>query len=216
MSDKIVWPKKGDNPFKNVSLTMKSPTWCSLGWLKNYRISDSQFAKTFKECANKTISDLEKGNEFRHPDFYFMPVAYLYRHSLELKLKHLIKLGINLELFNKNELTGKFKGILKDHKLFPLWKKARIVIERFWDDGPPEDLNAVESVINEFHKIDKSGQNLRYSEDTKGNKTVENFPSSVELTHMRDVFEATFSLLDACEMGFDNALDCLNEARSYY
>jgi hypothetical protein len=78
------------------------------------------------------------------------------------------------------------------------------------------DLNAAGRIIQEFHNIDKSGQNLRYSKNRNGNYTLKDMPESVELTHLKDVFEAVFNFLDECEMGLSEAVDMRNEILSEF
>ncbi len=208
MNEEIRWPKKGDNPFLVKCADPNSPTWASLHWLVSLNINDSFFANAFKEAADKIIKELSRGEEPWNHDTIFMPIAYLYRHSLELKMKHLIEMGINLDLLEKDE---KVSSALKSHKLYQLWNYVRQVVERNWPEGPKEDLNAAERIIQEFHNIDKTGQSLRYSEDSSGKKSLDGFPKFVQLTDLNDVVDAVFNLLEGCEAGFDHALEIRND-----
>ena len=207
------WPKKGDNPFLVKAADPNSPTWTSLHWLASWQVDDSFFASAFKDAGDKIVKELDRGEDFQHPDMFFLPVAYLYRHSLELKMKEVIKLGIRLELIEQDE---KLSSALKDHKLHHLWNYVRKTIEGHWPDSPKEDLNAAGRIVQEFHNIDKSGQGLRYSKNLSGESTLEALPQSVQLTHLQDVFEAIFNFLDGCETGLDDAIDMRNELLNYY
>ena len=123
-------------------------------------------------------------------------------------MKHLIRLGIKLELIEKDK---KLSSALKNHNLCKLWNCVRKILEKCWPDGPKEDINTVERIIQEFHKIDKSGQNLRYSENLSGKNTLKSLPESVQLTHMHDIFAAVFNFLNGCEAALEDELELIQE-----
>jgi len=213
MNYEIRWPKKGDNPFLIKGADPNSSTWASIHWLTLLKADDSLFATAFKVAGDKIIKELSRGDDHQPADMFFMPIAFLYRHSLELKMKVIIKLGNRLELIENN---GKLSSALEKHKLHQLWNYARKVIESYWQDSPKNEVAAAGKIIQEFHNIDKFGQSLRYSEDLSGNCTLEDLPESVQLTHLKDVFDAIFNFLDGCEMGLDDANDMRNEILSEY
>lgn len=213
MDEKSRWPKKGDNPFLVGSADPSSPTWASLQWLASMKVDDAYIATAFKEAGDKIIKELSRGEDIKHCDMFFMPIAYLYRHSMELQMKEIIRLGIRLGLIEKDE---KLTDVLKDHNLHYLWNVVRKVVAAYWPNGPQDDLNAAERIVQEFHQIDKCGQNFRYSKDLKGHSSLERFPESVQLKHLQDVFGAIFNFLDGCETGLDHAMDMRNEMLSNY
>jgi hypothetical protein len=197
------WPRRGDDPFRELKGMIGSPTWCSLDWLKGFRIDDSWYAEAFKNAGDKIIAELKGRRDRMHRDLYFIPVAYLYRHCLELKLKHLIHLCIDVGLVRD---TKKAKEVLGDHGLHPLWNIAKAGLRKRWPNGPSDVLSGAEHVIQQFHSIDESGQNLRYSLDTSRKRTIDRLPSSVDLAHMRKVVDATYRLLNGCQMEFENEI----------
>jgi len=213
MDDEFRWPKKGDNPFLVKAVDPDSPTWASLHWLASLRVDDSFFARAFKEAGDKIVGELTRANTFQHADMFFMPIAYLYRHSLELKMKEIVRRGIGLELIPKDEKTSE---ALEDHNLHQLWNFIKKVVEAHWPDGSKNDIDATGRIVQEFHNIDKSGQSLRYSKDLSGRSTLDKLPKSVQLTHVRDVFEAVFNFFDGCEAGLDHAIEMRNEMLDYY
>lgn len=213
MDEEYRWPMKGDNPFLVKAIDPNSPTWASIHWLSSLNFDDSFFGSAFKEAGDKIIKELSRGEDWQPPDQFFLPIAYLYRHGLELKLKNLIRMGMELNYIESgdNVLTT-----LKFHNLHQLWNYVRIIIEKSWPEGQKKDINAAGRIIQEFHKIDKSGQNLRYSEDKSGNKTLEKLPKFVQLTHLQDVINAVFNFLDGCEAGLDHELETRNDMKDYY
>lgn len=197
MIDEIRYPKKGDKPFKQTKEPL-SPTWCSLEWLRMMNIDDSLYASAFKKAADLIIDGLQnKEDDPTHPDMLFMPITYLYRHCLELKMKHIISVGQRLDRFDTSE-QDKVIEIMGTHNLHRIWSLARKVITETWSGEPQDELDAVESVIQEFNAVDKSGQNLRYSKNKNGEKTSEDFPSSVQLAHMKTIVDSVYRLLDGC------------------
>lgn len=212
MDEEYRWPKKGDNPFLVEAVDPNSPTWASIHCL-SLNFNDSFLGSAFKEAGDKIIKELSRGEDWLPPDQFFLPIAYLYRHGVELKLKKLIRIGMELDLIESNDNVLK---ALKHHNLHKLWNYVRIIIEKYWSEGPKENINAVERIIQELHKIDKSGQNLRYSVDKSGNKTLEKLPKDVQLTHLRDVMDAVFNFLDGCETGLGHELEIRKEMRDYY
>lgn len=188
-----------------------SPAWASIRWLLSLDANDSIFSMAFKEAGDKIVREIHRDDDGMPADIYFMPVAYLYRHSLELKLKQIIRLGCDLELL---ECDKKLSLLLGKHELHPLWNYARKTIEIHWPDDEKDVLDTAGRIIQEFHIIDNSGQELRYAKNRAGENTLRNMPESVDLTHLQDVFEAVLNFLDGCEMGLNEAVDIRNETLS--
>ncbi len=213
MEDKFPWPQKGDNPFLVEAADQNSPAWVSLRWLSSLDVDDSYLATAFKESADKVVENIGHGDTVGHPDIFFMPIAYLYRHSFELKIKNIIIIGIEIQLIENSE---KLRSIKQKHKLYPLWNYAKRVIEAHWPDSPKEDLSAAERIIHEFHKIDQSGQKLRYTKKLSGQSTMTSLPASAELKQLKVVSDALFNFFEGCEAGLDHAIEMRNEELSYY
>lgn len=204
----IPWPKKGDNPFNAELISPESSIYGSLTWLNMPWFDESTLSESFKIVADSVISSMEQENRSSpHVDMLFMPIAYLYRHSLELKLKQMIRLGLDLKL---EEMTPKTEEYLESHKLYPLWNIVKHFAEIIYPDGDVKVLEAAEAIIQKFHNLDKSGQQLRYLKDKQGNKITQSLPESVDLIHIKEIFDGLNNLLDGIESGFLNALDYQN------
>ncbi len=199
----LPWPGDKDKAFKEG--LPWDPTVASLDdWIK-YHGCDSLLPDAYKEAADIIISYIEDGKINGHPDIYFFPIAYLYRHSIELFLKQLIQHGVQLQILQEEE---ELTEIMSDHKLYPSWNKVRIVLEEVWPDGDKNDLKNVERLIQEFHNLDKSGQSFRYSKDKAGKPTTEQLPASVDLKALRDTCNALCSFFDSCGGGLSEAENC--------
>ncbi len=132
-----------------------------------------------------------------NPDDLFFPVAFLYRHHLELMLKDVIRLGVQV-----GALTG-CEESLGEHNLHKLWNKAKQLLQVMWPDSSGEDLTAAEQLILEFHRLDPSGQAFRYVRNTKGVPHLQGAPDRVDLTNMKATMQAVSSFLDALYAGLE-------------
>jgi hypothetical protein len=204
----IRWPKMGDNPFMIKDGDRMSPAWVSLEWLASMGPGDTIYAEAFKTSADKLVSLLCQENNKIPSDMYFMPITYLYRHSLELKLKEIINLGLRLQLI---EQDVEISDDLKRHEFIKLWKHARIIIEKYWPNSPKQDVSSATGIVQSFHNIDKSGQSLRYSQNISGKSNMKGMPRKAELTQIRDVFDAIYNFLGGCQSGLIDATDCIYE-----
>jgi len=200
----IPWPGDKDKIFtEGVNNSLQA----YLEYAK-YFTTDALLAEAFKKSADAILSQIETGRISEHPDVYFFPVNYLYRHAIELYLKHLIQYGIQLNILEED---GKLAGMMGNHELYPLWNKTRIVLEEVWPEGNKNDLKNVERLIQEFHEVDKSGQNFRYTKDKNGNSTTEKLPERVDLKALRETCDGLFRFFDGCDAGLCAAIDAQNE-----
>lgn len=196
MSEAIIpWPRKGDKAFASGDY---SPNQVNLkGLAVPYR--DSIIALGFKEAADLVVQALQAGETRIQPDPFFFPVAYLYRHSLELNLKCFLSEGIRLGIILQDD---KAKKAMSDHNLHNLWNQTRELIETMWPDEGPEQLNATEHVILEFDNIDKSSQEFRYARNKNGQPHLTNAPDLIDLVYLGKIMDGIFRFLDACSCGF--------------
>jgi len=202
------WPRKGDNPFPANVFTPRSRTWVNLEWLKR-SFDDSSFAQAFKEAGDIIIKQLSKKGNRPYPDMLFMPIAYLYRHSLELQLKQIIKLGTDLGVVEDNK---KLRDTLSCHNLHKLWNCVKKAVDELdSESSSTEDFSSAEQIIQHFHFIDKSGQSLRYPKNLSEDKPANDRPKFVELKHLQEVYEGLFNLLTGIECDLKYKLDILAE-----
>lgn len=117
-------------------------------------------------------------------DVVVYPLAYLYSHSLELRLKDL--------LYNTSKLLGCPELMCKNHNLLCLWKKVRRNLSEIWGEGRvswgslKEENDAIHKRLEELVQI-KEG--FRYPD-------VENRPSEFNLRHLKNVMGAIHIALD--------------------
>jgi len=190
-----------------------SPTWCSIEWIDNYNYDVGRLANEYKRAADKVIYALRKGNDPFHPDGLFVPVAYLYRHCLELKLKDFLSLMVQCRFVANNDNVH---NALETHNLAKLWDLVKRGLRKQWPRGDTKVLANTEAMILDFHKVDKSGQNLRYCQDKNGNRTIARYPRYIDLAGLQKAFDGIYNLLNGCTTQFSNLLDCQREMEQEY
>ncbi len=191
----IPWPGDKDRAFEKVTPWEPPPHWMDIF------SRDKYLPNAYKEAADMIIDHIEKGEVQGNTSIFISPISYLYRHSFELSLKKLIHQGIALKILEQND---NLKEILGDHKLYPLWNKARIVLEDVWPDDDKKDLTNVERVIQQFHTVDESGQVFRYAADKNGNP-IDKQSITVNFSTMKKCCDNLFSFFEACDAGLSEA-----------
>lgn len=110
----------------------------------------------YRDAARCLVKDLSS----LVPEWAFYPIAFLYRHCVELQLKSLILNGHKLL---QEEVTSPF-----GHDLKRLWTQARAVIVRAGFDAGSDSLMRTDRTIQDLTEADPSGQSFRYPLDPKG------------------------------------------------
>lgn len=170
-------------------LVPDSRTWI---YLDGVRFDDYDYAAAYREAGDRLVQQLGRGKRIHFSPDLFVPVLYLYRHSLELELKNLVRFGSGLL-----DDDAKLQRALNRHDLDELWKFVKKICEELWPGSASgEEINCVEGLLLKLHSIDASGQNLRYSTDKRGNRSQKKFPQFVELKRIPAIIAQIFSLLD--------------------
>jgi hypothetical protein len=173
-----------------------------------------QHAEAFRTAVELAIDAHQSAKRGPNRDTLIFPVLYLYRHCLELRLKDLVFLGIRTDLFSQYEvkrMLDKDNGILGKHALCPLWTQAkRVILHNYPNDT---EAQAAEAMINEFDRIDRDGQTLRYDKN-KGTlklRKYETLPSHIGITTLRTNMERLLDYLGFC---YDGILDWWDAGQS--
>jgi hypothetical protein len=102
---------------------------------------------------------------YSEQDKLVYPIVYLYRHHVELALKGITVVAS--ALLDK-ELTDHELNALGRHQLNELWKNLKPMLNPVCklvqdDSFPIEDIEGIESYINQLHEHDPDGQRFRYA-----------------------------------------------------
>lgn len=170
----------------------------------------------FKLAADM-ILDAHVAAKGSHNDKLLFPVLYLYRHCVELMLKHLVLLGIRSRFFDDavaDQILDEDEGIIGQHRLYPLWNKARDFLAHHYRSDA--QIKVAESMINELHQIDKDGQTLRYDR-VKGTlqlrrpkyrhfgdaqpQPVYEIPETIHIANLRHSMDCLYAYLEGSYAG---------------
>jgi hypothetical protein len=174
--------KNSRRPFHDLELKSKnihSKTYCDLTWINDCNFDEFRFSKEYRRSADLILNSLRTDVDVFHRDGLFMPVAYLYRHSMELALKRSVILGIKLGVINQSKDTDRCLG---GHNLDSLWKIVFMIVNEFEHLKTNIANSQIKKVGFEYNKLDPSGQCLRYSKDKSGAmRTIDNYPRRIDL-----------------------------------
>lgn len=142
------------------------------------------------------------------PELLVWPVAWLWRHYLELALKETIATGKLLE----EESAG--WQWPHGHVLARLWRDARRYVEPHGDPDAPE-LTNVASIIAEFDALDRDATGFRYTENLDGARSLPNAPEHINVGLMDETMQRIAGFLDAVRSVQRQALfDLRDQARA--
>lgn len=134
------------------------------------------------------------------PDYIIFPLAFLWRHYVELALKEIIVLG--------RELRGEGGAdVGTHHRLRDLWQAAKpYIVEHGSPDAP--ELAHVEANIDELERIDPYATGFRYLLDrSQKNRGLSKPPSEVNLRVLQEAMVALGAFFEAVHTSQSVALD---------
>lgn len=151
-------------------------------------------ARSFKDAAEIVLNKCEADGDRPANDVFVFPVMYLFRHGIELNLKSIIRVGIGLGFFAKEDV----KEDLERHNLAKLWNHAKKLILDRWQTADPEPVKATEAVINEFHQADPNGQVFRYPAAKDGKRhRYEGLPDHIGVARLKKTMDGVYNFLEA-------------------
>jgi len=154
------------------------------------------YAQGYKIAADRLIDSLE--SDRINLDLLIYPIVFMYRQSIELFLKTIIKDG--------NILLEIQESYPKTHKIDIIWIETRKVLENIWPGSPKSDLEKIEHYIKEFSKHDPSSESFRYPVNRKGKKHLEDL-THINIRNLKDIMDELLSLLGGASAGISYYLD---------
>lgn len=198
VTNALPWPTEGDPLF-----TSGHADWHNNACL-NWTEGNLVHLEGYKLAADQLVRTIEAGGHDQ--DFLVYPIVFLYRHHLELLLKDLRSAGWRLYDW---DLTAK-----ADHKLPGLWKDCRKVIEETWPDAAGSDADVVEKLVAEFDAMDPNSTAFRYSTSMKGDKSLPDDLTHLNLRHLRETMDKLSLFLQASLTGVTVNLDLKQDMES--
>jgi len=172
----------------------------------SYPISPGH-ANAYKMAAEMLIEG-HLSQTFNNDSLVF-PVLALYRHSVEVILKDLIRLGLMTDVYDGDDLIAILgrdynmgelgrDAILTRHWLLPLWGYVLKLITSI-EEGDEQAAVAGE-LINQLHEVDEDGQTLRYDRNARtlrrDRERFTGMPQVIGIANLRAVASALFDYLE--------------------
>jgi hypothetical protein len=141
-------------PWPNAPRTFLGPgvDWrhvADVGWVQS-RKDFFGYVEGYRRAAVTLFESLEHTRQ--SPEYMVWPLAFLWRHFIELSLKDIIATG--------RVLQGDEARFPAHHQLGKLWKEAREQIEAI--SGALDEFKHVEASIGEFERLDPKADGFRY------------------------------------------------------
>jgi hypothetical protein len=168
--------------------------------------ADSYYHATM-ELLERILGNGEVPRSQSKMDYLCVPIVFLARHHLELRLKE-INQALNFCLDHHNEFP-------KGHKLDVLWREFKGKYQAFsGEDINNEEMIAAERIIIELNDFDPNSMTFRYPVDKSGYRIqrLEYF----NITNFKDVFSRVYNLLDGISMYLSHASDITSDMISEF
>ena len=197
--DEIPWPKAGDNLFQS------GDDWWNNASLEHATYGWELYASGYKEAADCLAEHVAETG--RRANLFVYPIAFLYRHYLELRLKELIIAG--------QDLLERDPDLRHVHRLDLLWTTCRSILEEVWSNSSRDPLNAVEECIKQFVQIDPESISFRYPANKDGKPTLPQL-NHINIRNLKEVMNRVAALLEAAITGISVYIDSRNSMQADY
>lgn len=177
--------------------------WHETGYAYKAGFRKAAFDLTSKVCHQPVDQDL-----------IVYPIAYLYRHHIELVLKEIIRLALDLEEKSPTPAQEKKLG---GHDLLSLWSMARPMLGPVCeiagsDPLPSEDLQGIDSYMNQINAHDPRGESFRYARTRDAKRTLGPTLKLINIRTFATGMEKLADYLEGIEKWFGHLVDTRNNA----
>lgn len=186
----IPWPRKGDTLFKQAEDSRQN---ACLQWMGG---AFSAYTIGYREAADILLKHVL--DDPRCQDLLILPMLFLYRHFVEIRLKYIITMGRK-----RIDVTA---GIPIGHNLTELWDDARAVITDLYPNEDAEVLDSVGHCINQLANVDPDSTAFRYPTNTKGNPSLPQL-TRIDVPNFAEKMTGLANLLDGASDALKEILD---------
>lgn len=166
------------------------------------------FSKGYRMAANKLANALLEASRFS--DYEAYPVVFLYRHALELSLKHIIIRSTLLAAFKfRNDIDAKIRNT---HNLEKLSASVASLLPSLFPEDADIDIfiKKIITTCAEFSKIDPISISYRYPIDNKGLPSTERH-QVVNLRSFANHMASILEVLETVHFGLNLEIDIAQE-----
>ena len=168
---------------------------------------DWTYAIGYRTAADTLIDQFGQGFPY-YWQTHIYPICFLYRHSIEVALKHLINMLID---FSDIKATKQLKALLANkHSLLELWDAYSIEADRVSQDEVKEEQRLKQLMrerMSEFEDIDPYSFNFRYATIRSTNILSVKDGWKVDLENLKDRMNIIWKYLDGSFSWADHLLE---------
>jgi hypothetical protein len=132
-------------------------------------------ADTYKLAADELVKTATADPASVIRGDFILPIAFLYRHYLELMLKSLLHGGMSLGKVSPPN------DVLEGHNLHKLWNETDKLLALMCTSADDAQIKAAQRLILEYHSVDKTSCAFRYPHKTDGTRFLRALPTSGRL-----------------------------------
>ncbi len=193
MDEPTPWPRSDSTIFDPEPSQLSA----SLAWAQGRAYG---YEEGYRRAAEILFREMaERG---RSLDMLVFPFAFLWRHSIELQLKHLIeRCGV---LLDDDEDRPPLH-----HRLVGLWEEAKRRIVEIC--GEQIGMEGVDRVVAELDQLDPESTGFRYPTDRKGRPNLSSPPAALDLPNFHLRMQEVQMFLDCANTDLAHQIDCLGE-----
>ncbi|MCG6350463.1 hypothetical protein [Vibrio fluvialis] len=154
----------------------------------------------YKKAADSLVKKVIKNHS--EIDYLVYPIVFLYRHHIELQLKNLIEL--NMQLHNS-------KGnVAATHKIRDLWPQVKGYYRKLNNRSNQKEISFIDKIMDELCTIDSESMSFRYSK-TKSGEVPNKGLNQINLEVFSSVIGRVSDSLETFEYQVRHELDCASE-----
>lgn len=189
--------EKGDILFRNDEKRTRRDIENGYGY-RNFRQTHFfGYAIAYKAGADRLVEALAEDDYWQFD--LVLPIVFLYRHYLELALKHLIQEG-------KKALGQPVDNVPTGHNILRLWDQFKPILAQTQTALRQEEQSAVETCIKELSDIDEKSEAFRYPVSKEGEPLLKNNVllaglRYIDLQHFAENMKKIESFLLEADMG---------------
>lgn len=177
-------PKKGDRLIK------KPANYNDLSIIGRFgNKNDFMVMSGYYDVAINSLKGL-KDRGVGERDSHIYPILFNFRHYLELIMKDTLTI---YKLINNESAKDEENNDL--HNLCKLWNKLKPYIAQT-EDMNTEDIKAFETLINDFHKLDKNSTSFRYTLDISGENLNISQSQSISLDNLEIIMKKMHNFIE--------------------
>lgn len=132
------------------------------------------YVRGYIQAANILVEYV--GQSGMDSDTLVLPITFLFRQHLELRIKSL--LTDTRKLLNQPQQTR------KSHDIKHLWEECRPLVEQIFPEQFSEQLDVVAQIVSQFSEIDPASQGFRYPINVTGKQSFPEGFDNINLGHL--------------------------------